>query len=153
MWRSPRTAVQLSCRPTLCGNAGAQGKVATFKSSCRNSTSSRVPARTLRAHVSSSARYRHASELAQASRALPVEGELLFLEQRQRRVDRDLVRTDVADREREEPVRLVAAGDLHAERAAAVEIEQEVDRTPQLDAAKPHRQHQKPLTPHPAHAG
>ena len=35
---SPRTAEQ-SCSPTLCGNAGAHGKSAIFRS-CRNSTSS-----------------------------------------------------------------------------------------------------------------
>ena len=39
VWPSPRTAEQLSCRPTLCGNV-AQGKASTFRSSCRNSTSS-----------------------------------------------------------------------------------------------------------------
>ena len=47
-WPSPRTAVQLLCNPTLCGNAAAQGKSPILRSSCRNSTSSRVPATNLR---------------------------------------------------------------------------------------------------------
>ena len=80
---------------------------------------------------------------------LAIEADLREVEQHERREDLDLVVADGGDGEREETVRLVAAEDVEAERAAVLAVDDQVDRPSDVDPTDSDRQGEQLLgAPH-----
>src|SRR5215216_5969593 len=64
--------------------------------------------------------------------------EVALVDERERGLDGDLVRTELGDRERQEPARTVAAHELEPDEPLAVLVDERGDRPPELDAVHPH---------------
>ena len=95
------------------------------------------------AEVSALALHGTPAQRAQGERLRAVEVELVVLEENERREDRDLVVAHGRSRQRQEPVHLVAAENVEADRAQRVAVEQQVDGAPKLDSVQPHGQREQ----------
>jgi hypothetical protein len=91
---------------------------------------------------------RKPAQRGEADRPLAVEARVLVVDEHERRLDEQLAVAEDRRREGQETTPLVAAENVQAEDTPALGVEEQVDRSAELDPAHAHREAEQPLARH-----